>query len=151
MEKRLRQNFECVSGVGNGGIKWIACESVEWLNMAQDRIQLRAVVTSLMNLRTRYCAPSFLTSSITIFVVKILLLGVIVWLRRWLVWTWVSVAQNRVTWRVLVLAVLNLRTVWRRNSLLDANSGPWWVIYEREREVFCLTTLPVGNIMWRKR
>jgi len=70
--------------------------------MAQERGQLRAVVTSLMNRRIRYWAPNFLTSSITIFVVKILLTGVSVWLRRWRVWTWVLVAQNRVAWQVLV-------------------------------------------------
>jgi len=92
--------------------------------MTEDRGLLRAVVRRIMNLRLRYWAPNFLTSSVTIFVVKILLYGVSVWLRRWLVWTWVSVAQNRVAWRVLALAVLNLRTILRRNSFLDAGSGP---------------------------
>jgi len=126
MEERLRSNFEGVR-VGKGGLKWIACESVDWLHMTEDRGLLRAVVRRIMNLRLRYWAPNFLTSSVTIFVVKILLYGVSVWLRRWLVWTWVSVAQNRVAWRVLALAVLNLRTILRRNSFLDAGSGPWWV------------------------
>jgi hypothetical protein len=136
MEERLRQNFKGVGGVGKGGLKWIACESVDWLHMTEDRGQLRAVVRRVMNLQVRYWVPNFLTSSFTIFVVKILLNGVSVWLRRWLVWTWMSVAQNRVTWRVLVLAVLNLRTVLHRNSFLEADSGPWWATYEKERSFF---------------
>lgn len=105
-------------------LKLIACESVDWFNMAQNRGHLRLVLRGVMNRRIRYWAPYFLTSSVTTFVIRILLHGVSVWLRRWLVWTWVSVAQNRVTWRLLVLAVLNQWTVLRCNSFLDPGSGP---------------------------
>jgi hypothetical protein len=32
-----------------------------------------------------------------------------------------SLAEDRVTWRALLLAVLNLRTLLRRNSFLEAD------------------------------
>jgi hypothetical protein len=43
-------------------LKGIVCESVDWTNMARDRVQRRALVNTVMKLRIPEKAGNFLTS-----------------------------------------------------------------------------------------
>jgi hypothetical protein len=42
-------------------VKEIECECLDWIKLAQDRIQWRALVNMLMNLRVPSLAEVFLT------------------------------------------------------------------------------------------
>jgi hypothetical protein len=43
-------------------LKQIECEDVNWIHLAQDRVQWRALVNTAMNLRVSSRAGNFLTS-----------------------------------------------------------------------------------------
>jgi hypothetical protein len=49
-------------GQDKNDLKEIGCEGIDWIRLAQDRINWLALVSSVMSLRVPYKADNFLTS-----------------------------------------------------------------------------------------
>jgi hypothetical protein len=47
-------------------LKGILSEGLDWILLIQDRVQQRAVVSTVMNLRLQYKAGRFLVSCVTV-------------------------------------------------------------------------------------
>jgi hypothetical protein len=78
------------------------CEDGKWLELVQDRVQWRALVLAVLNLRV------LLTESKLISKMDLREIGCEDG-------RWMELAQDRVQWRALVLTVLNLRVLLSEN------------------------------------
>jgi hypothetical protein len=76
----------------------VGCEDGRWMELAQDRIQWRALVLAVLNLRV-LLPESWLISRLDLREVG----------RE--DGRWMELAQDRIQWRALVLAGLNFRVL----------------------------------------
>jgi uncharacterized integral membrane protein len=82
----------------NMDLRETGCEDGRWMELAQNRVQWRALVLAVLNLRV------LLPESQLISEMDLRETGCEDG-------RWIELAQNRVQWRALVLAVLNLRVL----------------------------------------
>jgi hypothetical protein len=74
-ELKERNHSEDLGVDGMIPLKW-SLNTVDWIDLAEDRVQQRAVVNTVMNLRVPYKTKNFLTSSANISVSRNTLLHV---------------------------------------------------------------------------
>jgi hypothetical protein len=86
---RMSANICCYKSqlISEMGIWETGCEDGRWMELAQDRVQWRALVSAVLNLRV--LLPESVCEDVR----------------------WMELAQDRAQWRAVVSAVLNLRVL----------------------------------------